>query len=246
MQLVSRQEWGALPPKGGYTTMKAGAGIAVHWEGAETPAADHSDCAPFVRAIQKNALANTGEGYIDIQYNLLVCPHGYVFMGRGVGVESAAQGTYNGAYYAVCALLGPSGGTTKPTAEMLTGLQDAITELRSTGHATTKLVGHSDLMSTDCPGPDLLAWVHSNENGVSPAPPAGALPTHALGSRQLEVGVSAGTDVEYVQQQIGVPADGQFGPQTQGGVMTWQHVHNLSDDGQVGPQTWASLGHPMS
>jgi len=123
---------------------------------------------------------------------------------------------------------------------------DAITELRTTGQATTKLVCHSDLMSTDCPGPDLRAWVHNGNNGVTPAPPSTGLPTVALGSRSLEVGITAGTDVKFVQQTIGVPADGQFGTQTQGGVMCWQHLHSLSNDGQVGPQTWASLGHPMS
>lgn len=246
MQLVTRAEWGAESPRAQYRTMKGGAGIVIHWEGGATPTGGHDECAPFVKAIQVNALADTAEGYTDIQYNFLVCPHGYVFIGRGAGVESAAQGDYNSTYYAVCALDGPSGGATDPTSDLLAGLVDAITDLRTTAQASMKLVCHSDLMSTDCPGTALRTWVHSGDNGVTPAPPAGGLPTVALGSRSLEIGTTAGTDIEFVQQQIGVPADGQFGTQTQGGVMCWQHVHNLSDDGQVGPQTWASLGHPMS
>lgn len=246
MQLVTRAEWGAEPPRGQYQTMKPGAGVVVHWEGSETPTGGHEDCAPFVLAIQKNALANTAEGYIDIPYNLLVCEHGYVFIGRGVGIVSAAQGTYNGTYYSVCALTGPSGAWTTPTPELLAALVEAIEELRTTGGASTKLVGHGDLMSTDCPGDALRAWVHSNENGVSPAPPREGPPEVALGSRSLEVGVSAGTDVQFVQQQVGVPDDGQFGTQTQGGVMCFQHLHGLSNDGQVGPDTWRALGHPMT
>jgi peptidoglycan hydrolase-like protein with peptidoglycan-binding domain len=246
MQVVDRAAWGAQPPKGQYTTMKAGAGVCIHWEGGATPTGGHEECAPFVLAIQKNALANTSEGYIDIPYNLLVCPHGYVFIGRGVGIESAAQGNYNSTYYSICALDGPTGGATEPTPELSAALVEAIDELRATGGATTKLVCHSDLMSTDCPGDTLRTWVHSNENGVTPAPPSTGLPEVALGSRSLEVGVSAGTDVQFVQQAIGVPDDGQFGTQTQGGVMCWQHLHNLSNDGQVGKDTWASLGHPMS
>lgn len=245
MELVTRAEWGALSPTAQYETMRPGAGIAVHWEGSETPMGGHEDCAPFVLTLQKNALANKAEGYIDIPYNLLVCEHGYVFVGRGVGIVSAAQGNYNGTYYSVCALTGPTGGWTEPSPQLLTAMVDAITDLRETGGATAKLACHSDLMSTDCPGDALRTWVHNSGNGVTPAPPAGGLPEVALGSRSLEVGVSAGTDVQWVQQQVGVPDDGQFGVQTQGGVMCWQHLHGLSDDGQVGPQTWNSLGHPM-
>jgi hypothetical protein len=247
MQLVTRAEWGAEAPKGQYQTMKSGAGIVVHWYGGPTPTGDHSECGPFVLDIQKAAFADANKQgpYIDIPYNFLVCQHGYVFIGRGGGVESAAQGTFNGAYYAICALTGTSGWT-EPTPELLTAMVDAITDLRTTAQATTKLVCHSDLLSTDCPGDLLRAWVHSGQNGVTPAPPAGGLPNVALGSRSLEVGVTAGTDVEFVQQTIGVPDDGQFGPQTQGGVMAWQKAHGLSNDGQVGPNTWRALGHPMT
>jgi len=37
--------------------------------------------------------------------------------------------------------------------------------------------------------------------------------------------------------------DGDFGPNTLYAVKTWQKRAGIEVDGQVGPQTWHSLGH---
>jgi hypothetical protein len=49
-------------------------------------------------------------------------------------------------------------------------------------------------------------------------------------------------DVRALQQALGVPADGVFGPQTQRAVKRYQRRHGLTVDGVVGPQTRDGLG----
>lgn len=63
----------------------------------------------------------------------------------------------------------------------------------------------------------------------------------AAGRPVLREGDS-GAAVVGLQQQLHVPADGTFGPQTTGAVVAFQRAHSLGVDGIVGPQTWAALG----
>ncbi|MDQ3865811.1 MAG: peptidoglycan-binding protein [Actinomycetota bacterium] len=52
---------------------------------------------------------------------------------------------------------------------------------------------------------------------------------------------SRGSAVRAVQQALGIPADGIFGPQTRAAVRAFQAKHGLLVDGIVGPQTRAVL-----
>jgi len=51
-----------------------------------------------------------------------------------------------------------------------------------------------------------------------------------------------GESVKLLQSTLGIPADGQFGPQTQLAVRDFQSRHGLTVDGIVGPATWKKLG----
>ena len=53
---------------------------------------------------------------------------------------------------------------------------------------------------------------------------------------------SSGPQVTLLQQKLGIPADGIFGPQTNAAVRNFQQSHGLSVDGIVGPNTWGALG----
>lgn len=51
-----------------------------------------------------------------------------------------------------------------------------------------------------------------------------------------------GTDVSTVQDKVGSPADGIYGPVTKAHVQTFQIRHGLAADGIVGPLTATALG----
>ncbi|HEY1690121.1 MAG TPA: peptidoglycan-binding protein [Solirubrobacteraceae bacterium] len=49
-------------------------------------------------------------------------------------------------------------------------------------------------------------------------------------------------DVKDLQRDLGVSADGEFGPETEKAVRELQREHGLHVDGVVGPETWGALG----
>jgi peptidoglycan hydrolase-like protein with peptidoglycan-binding domain len=51
-----------------------------------------------------------------------------------------------------------------------------------------------------------------------------------------------GTAVRKIQEELGISADGVFGPQTERAVKRFQRSHNLVPDGIVGPLTRGALG----
>lgn len=67
--------------------------------------------------------------------------------------------------------------------------------------------------------------------------PASQTTTHATLARG-----SKGPSVVWLQQHLGIPADGSFGPGTEAAVIAYQRRHGLTPDGVVGPATWNSFG----
>jgi peptidoglycan hydrolase-like protein with peptidoglycan-binding domain len=61
----------------------------------------------------------------------------------------------------------------------------------------------------------------------------------STGTRAVQ---SAGSSVSALQQALGIPADGIYGPQTRRAVRQFQAAHGLLVDGIAGPQTLGALG----
>ncbi|MFD6873287.1 MULTISPECIES: peptidoglycan-binding protein [unclassified Streptomyces] len=183
MQFVSRAEWGARPSRYKLTRIPGTRGVKVHYEGSHVPASlanpdAHGQCAGRVRAIQAQHLADDDEDYADVAYSAIVCPHGYVYEGRGAHHQTGANGTaaLNRAHYAVCAMVGNSG-LTEPTPAQLDGILDAIAWLRADGDAGDEIKGHKDGHPTACPGGPLYAWVQRGAPRPGGTPDPGPAPT---------------------------------------------------------------------
>lgn len=249
MKLINRAAWGAKYGRGPTNITPQNGGVAVHYVGAGKLATiDHDRCAARVRGIEADHV--NGNGWQGIAYNFLVCHHGYVFEGRGLGRRSAAQGTNSGNqnWYAVCALVG-AGDATLPD-ELLTAVRDAIDYMQSRG-AGKKIRGHRDFHSTSCPGGPLYAWVKAGaprpgggEPEPVPQPPKpGTTAPKAPGRVITQPPVMTGADVRTWQTQMAkrgwqIEEDGAYGPASEKVCRAFQDEKGLRIDGKVGAITW--------
>lgn len=93
----------------------------------------------------------------DIAYNHVFCRHGYVFVGRGFGARSAANGTApaNDRYFAVCFLGNDSKGRDDVPREARVMLARLVLEYRRRYPKARQVRPHSSFTATQCPGDEL-------------------------------------------------------------------------------------------
>lgn len=258
MKLVSREGWAARASRGS-TRLSSTRGVKVHYTGSRVDprlAADHSRCDDAVRGIQRSHM--DGNGWNDIGYSMVCCPHGYVYVGRGPHRLPAANGAgLNSGHYAVLGLVGNSG-LTEPTDAMLDGIRDAIDYLRREGGAGNEIKGHRDGYATDCPGKALYAWVRagaprpgSESSGPARSRPRDKAPTWP-GRLLTQPPVMRGGDVRTWQARMRergwrIAVDGAYGPRSESVCRSFQAEKGLAVDGVVGPLTWrASWAAPIT
>lgn len=119
----------------------------------------HRNCAARVRAMQRYHMDE--KGWLDVAYSHVLCGHGYVFVGRGFGARSAANGTKaaNDRYFAVCFLGDDSAGRADVTPEARQALRQVIAEYRRRYPGAQEVRPHSDFVATECPGDELRALI---------------------------------------------------------------------------------------
>lgn len=204
MRFVSRAEWGARYAKGSGRIPGPVRGTTLHWEGPRMGSFPHTACAGKVRVIERFHAVT--RGWSGIAYSAIVCPHGYVFEGRGTGVRSAANGTSaiggNDRWYAVCYM---SGQTDPFTDAAKAGMIDAVRWLRSKGGAGPAVNGHRDHHATECPGDVIYRWLQTADfNRAAPDPqPEDDMPTpQELLAAKVTMRDDDGKDVEVPLETV--------------------------------------------
>ena len=160
MQLVSRAQWNARPPKRtiNYEPSRPCTG---HWNGPTItiggkPTWGHEYCASIVRSIQNFHMDD--RGWYDIAYNFVVCPHGYVFEGRGLWHQNGANGTNHGNQTSP-AIMWLAGGNNPFTEESKLSFVQCTQYVAQNTTAKQGAIGHRDWKSTTCPGDKRYKWI---------------------------------------------------------------------------------------
>jgi len=162
ISLVSRAQWGARNPKSTPSPLNPAKqeGAALHYMGGSNvyEKNDHNECAAVVRSIQNYHMDSNG--WNDIAYNFLVCIHGYVFVGRGWGNRSAAQGsTYgNDSFHAFAVMVNDDPGIDfTPAAQK--SIVYLINQLEIVFPSADAIRPHSNFFNTSCPGNEIRSWI---------------------------------------------------------------------------------------
>jgi peptidoglycan hydrolase-like protein with peptidoglycan-binding domain len=100
--------------------------------------------------------------------------------------------------------------------------------LRANAIYFPKLVKHAHRMVHVAPKPVHHVTHHVTRPRPRPAPK----------------GLSIAATLRLMQQRLGIPADGQFGPGTERALKAFQSHHGLTADGLLGPATRQALGLP--
>ena len=170
MPYLSRSAWGAVPPVRTVPVSKRLKGVCLHYMGFPVRTEDPVRLVP---SIQRGHMAEP-KNWWDIAYNELIAQDGTVLEGRGLLHRCGAQGStaHNRSYIALGLLLGDGD---EPTSEMIQAVRERIAIVRFFQPQATKIVGHSDLKATSCPGNHVRALLRSGafepDAVDNPAPP---------------------------------------------------------------------------
>ena len=153
-EFISRDAWGARAPRPGPGPLDPAEvkGIALHWPGITTPIRGIPDVKRALRAWQDYHMDD--RGWSDLAYQQVVDQDGNRYQGRGLGVQSGANGDefVNETYGALLLVLAPG---EKPTPAMVNATQRVIRRHRAVFHNSGQIVGHGQIRpgGTTCPGP---------------------------------------------------------------------------------------------
>lgn len=162
MKLVTRTSLGwPKHPRAGKAPCKNG--IVLHYDGSRQNLAGkaHSACVQYWRNTRAFHMGPS-RGWNDLGYSFGICPHGYVFEGRGFGYQQAAQPGGNSTWTS-CTFM--SGEGEQPTSAQLRAFQEFRAWLRGKGVAS-RIRGHRDFISTSCPGSVLYKLVTNTSSAL--------------------------------------------------------------------------------
>ncbi|KAL2712177.1 peptidoglycan recognition protein 3-like [Vespula squamosa] len=161
--IVSRQQWGAKPPKSPTPNLKMNPPpyVVIHHSdsvGCTTQAI----CQARVRSFQNDHM--NSRKWNDIGYNFLVGEDGNVYEGRGWGKHGSHSVPYNAKSIGIC-LIGKFNNNV-PNSASIRATQNLIAYGVANNKIKSdyKLLGHRQTTKTDCPGNSLYnlikTWPH--------------------------------------------------------------------------------------
>jgi hypothetical protein len=157
VDIVSRAQWGARPPKGRSTIPTPSRDLWLHHTAGSEP-----DGPAGVRAVQNFHMDR--RGFLDIAYSFVVDRQGVVFEGRGAGVQGGHTAGHNRTSHAICVLGNYE--TQQPTGAAVRAVADLVAYGHSRGWWPARLSGgHRDVGSTACPGKHLYALIGAINSG---------------------------------------------------------------------------------
>ena len=184
-RIFTRAEWGARPPRTGYTLTVAGH-IGIHHTATveDFAASTWEECAARVRAIQTYHIDT--QGWNDIGYAYVVCKHGHVFQAREDDDDTTdLQGAHDG-FNKGSTGISAFGYFHPPVDHHPTEAQlSAIVQLTAWiasrrgidplgrslysafGAVVDNIYGHREVSATDCPGDNLYARMDALRAAVS-------------------------------------------------------------------------------
>ena len=185
---VSRSDmgWSATPAPRTMTNL----GMVAHYDSgfwlrnrrkelADAGRAQHAACIEYWN---RTRTQHRGQGWVDVGYAYFCCPDGYVFAGREVNHQQAAEmptpgkmQNGNSRYVAATFALGPG---EEPTSDALNAWARLRAWLMDEHGVKGDVYGHRDFTSTDCPGEPVYRLVKSGalKRGPATLPPKPTTP----------------------------------------------------------------------
>tara|TARA_R110000751_G_scaffold296_2_gene1329 strand:+ start:158 stop:940 length:783 start_codon:yes stop_codon:yes gene_type:complete len=244
MKITTRKEWGAKPPKKGFSKLGEVKGLVVHWSAYPTAISKEEELSQLT---QIQALHQNDRKWNDIAYNFCVGDSGTLYEARGFGNRSAAQGgktrdeiNYNNKHYIAVCWLGGSNADDQPSKEAVSAVKELWKKVGG------QLRPHSSFKSTSCPGDMWRKWIDNRLTFVPKEVKAAEVVKETTRFSIIKKGDS-GESVEQLQimlnfvNKIAIPIDGDFGNKTLASVVIFQRKYKLTPDGIVGQLTYAKL-----
>lgn len=247
MKLLRRSAFGWGPSAASYAHPTNG--LVVHYDGNDQGlASDHDKCVTYWKNTRKFHMGSS-RGWADIGYSFGVCPHGYVFEGRGINKVQAAQPGGNATWYS-CTFM--SGNHEFPSALQIQAFRELRSWLRGNYGVASAVSYHGRFVSTDCPGAILIKMVKDGSlvaggSVPTPKPPAKApaypkigMPLKYSGGAPKYSAAAKTWQEQMKKRGWGIAVDGYYGMASRAVCARFQEQKDLSVDGVVGPDTWAA------
>jgi hypothetical protein len=176
-RLITREAWGALPPKNPGTPFAPGAGriLVVHYTGrvgAEGVPADKPAVLQTMQRMYQGGGRGDGQNYVDAPYNFVIFndAEDAVYELRGFRMRGGANGnaTSNAVEPSVCVYVGTEDEIDPAVIRKMRWLTGLVQEHFD---QTTAHEGHRDNMATACPGERLYALVKNGAFVPTPLSP---------------------------------------------------------------------------